>query len=60
MMVTDWAGERSTLTYAQLGAIVLAECGPDACREGYGTVEPAAVGRAAIAYGDVNADGTLN
>lgn len=48
------------MTYAELGRIVLAEAGVDACREGYQTTDPALVGRLALGYGDINPDGTLN
>ena len=46
--------------YATLGEIVLAECGKDACMSGYGTTDPATVGRLALGYGDIEEDGTLN
>lgn len=46
--------------FIAIGKAVLAECGEDACREGYGTTDPEWVGRYALMYGDVNADGTLN
>ncbi len=43
-----------------LGSIMLKEVGEAACREGYGTTDPFWVGRAALDYGDINEDGTLN
>jgi hypothetical protein len=48
------------MTYAKLGRIMLTEAGEDACREGYGTTDPAIVGRLALGYGDINEDGELN
>ena len=47
-------------TYVELGAIMLVEAGADACQAGYGTIDPYFVGRAAVEYGDINMDGTLN
>ena len=46
--------------HTDLGNIVLKEVGADACDIGYGTTDPAEVGWFALAYGDINADGTLN
>ena len=43
-----------------LGNIMLAEAGVQACEEGYGTADPEWVGRYALGYGDINADGTTN
>lgn len=48
------------MTYTELGNIVLQSAGPEACEAGYGTTDPHWVGRYAISYGDINADGTLN
>lgn len=48
------------MTYTQLGNIMLAEAGADACQEAYLTTDPKWVGRYALGYGDINADGTLN
>jgi hypothetical protein len=48
------------MTFTELGRIVLAEAGEQACLEGYGTIEPEWVGRYALQYGDANRDGTLN
>ena len=51
---------RQRLPYAELGAIMLRECGTEACQSGYQTTEPESVGRYALQYGDINPDGTLN
>lgn len=48
------------MTFTQLGNIMLAEVGVEACEAGYGSADPEWVGRSALAYGDINADGTLN
>lgn len=48
------------LTLTELGNIVLAAVGKDACFAGYLTTDPAWVGRYALDYGDINADGSLN
>jgi hypothetical protein len=48
------------VNYAALGRIMLTHAGEDACFDGYGTVDPYWVGRYALEYGDINADGTLN
>lgn len=48
------------LTNEQLGEILIAAVGAEACEEAYGTCDPAFVGIAAIAYGDINPDGELN
>lgn len=47
-------------TYIELGQIMLREAGEDACLSGYETTDPEWVGRLALAYGDINPDGTLN
>lgn len=47
-------------TYEELGKIMLAEAGEEACKKGYDTTDPEVVGRLAIGYGDINEDGTLN
>lgn len=44
----------------ELGNILLAEAGPDACEAGYGTTDPEWVGRYGIEYCDINADGSVN
>ena len=44
----------------RLGNIRLAEAGADECFEAYGVTEPDLIGEAAYAYGDINADGTMN
>ncbi len=54
------AQTKSTLTYVELGNIMLKEAGPEACQSGYQTIDPESVGRQAIAFGDINPDGTLN
>ena len=46
--------------HTDLGNIVLKAVGEDACLNGYGTTDPAKVGWYALAYGDINVDGTLN
>lgn len=48
------------MTFRELGLIMLEEAGEQACQEGYGTIDPEWVGRYALEYGDINADGTLN
>lgn len=48
------------MTALDLGRIVLAEAGEEACLGGYGTTDPEWVGRYALEYGDINIDGTLN
>jgi hypothetical protein len=48
------------MTYAQLGHIMLAEAGAEACQNGYGTTDPEWVGRYALDFGDINVDGTVN
>jgi hypothetical protein len=47
-------------TYLELGNILLAEVGKDACMLGYGTDEPEWIGRYGVQFGDINLDGTLN
>lgn len=47
-------------SYIELGEIMLKKCGADACLKGYGTTDPEWVGRYALAYCDINLDGTLN
>ena len=46
--------------YIELGLILLKEAGEEACRAGYGTIDPEWVGRYGLMYGDINPDGTLN
>lgn len=48
------------MTFEELGRIMLAEAGEEACRSGYQTTDPETVGRLALAFGDINDDGTLN
>lgn len=48
------------MTYEELGKIMLAEAGEEACQAGYETTDPEWVGRYALQYGDINRDGTLN
>ena len=52
------------LTFAQLGKIILEKFGADAIRRGYGFDDPESdldsLGRVAIAWNDINRDGTLN
>lgn len=48
------------MTFEELGRIMLAEAGEDACQSGYQTTDPVEVGRLALAYGDINTDGSLN
>lgn len=47
-------------TLVELGNLMLAEAGESAIINSYETNEPAAVGRIALAYGDINPDGTFN
>lgn len=51
---------RQRITMTELGGIVLAEAGEEACQSGYGTADPELVGRLALQYGDITPDGTLN
>lgn len=48
------------LSFVELGDIMLAEAGEDACERGYQTTDPYEVGWTAVGYGDINGDGTLN
>jgi hypothetical protein len=50
----------ASVNYEQLGIIMLEAVGPADCEAGYGTTDPYYVGRYALGYGDINADGTLN
>lgn len=60
-MLHDIAGNvAGKVSYADLGNIVLTEIGAEECWKAYDCVEPAMVGRMALIYGDINADGTLN
>lgn len=52
--------EITKLNNHQLGCLMLEKAGVDECMKGYGTTNPPDVGRLAIAYGDINQDGTLN
>lgn len=52
--------KRTRLSYVELGNIMLATAGQDACRRGYGTTDPEAVGQYALQYNDINPDGTTN
>lgn len=47
-------------SWEELGKIMLAEAGEEACQSGYQTTDPVEVGRLALEYGDINRDGTLN
>lgn len=49
-----------SLLYADLGWIMVNRVGIELCEAGYGTRDTALIGEAAIAYGDINWDGTLN
>ena len=44
----------------ELGNILLAEAGVEACRSGYATTDPEWVGRYGYGYGDINLDGSVN
>ena len=44
----------------KLGNIMLKEVGEEACLSGYETIDPYFVGMNALAYGDIDEDGTLN
>lgn len=48
------------MAYEELGNIMLAEVGAEACERGYQTTDPYEVGWTAVGYGDINGDGTLN
>lgn len=50
----------ATVNYESLGNIMLDAVGASDCEAGYGTTDPYWVGRYALGYGDINADGTLN
>ncbi|WP_104133054.1 hypothetical protein [Cryobacterium sp. M91] len=59
------SSKKMTITFeshtAKLGATMVAAVGIDACISGYGTsTDPAEIGQAALAYGDINWDGSLN
>lgn len=47
-------------SFVELGEIVLNATSDVTCERAYGTSDPYFVGRAALEYGDINADGTLN
>lgn len=47
-------------TLKELGNIMIAEVGESVCINSYESADPVYVGRMAIAYGDINEDGTLN
>lgn len=47
-------------SFAELGEIMLAEAGAEACQKGYGTTDPEWVGRYALEYCDINPNGELN
>ena len=55
---------KPNLTFAELGKIILEKVGADAIRTGYNITDPEnnldLVGRSAIAWHDINRDGTLN
>jgi hypothetical protein len=44
----------------ELGNIMLAQAGAEACQKGYGTTDPYWVGIHALSFCDINRDGTLN
>jgi hypothetical protein len=48
------------LSYDSLGEIMVQVAGLPMCLAGYGTENITAIGRAALYYGDINADGSLN
>lgn len=48
------------MTLTELGHIMLAEAGAEACQKGYGTTEPELVGYYARQFNDINANGELN
>lgn len=52
--------KKAQVNFIKLGEIMLKEAGEKACQSGYGTTEPEWVGRYALSFGDINADGTLN
>lgn len=51
---------RKRLPYVELGNIMLRRHGAEACERGYHTTDPEEVGRLALAYSDIQPDGTLN
>ena len=51
---------KASLTYVQLGEIMLKKAGAEACQKGYGTIDPEWVGRYALDFKDIGPDGTLN
>lgn len=62
----DWAVPAAEIPVAVdnpstvLGKIMIASIGLDHCTEAYGTASVAAIGQAALAYGDINLDGSCN
>lgn len=56
------ARQRDTKTMEELGRIMLESCGREACALSYkiNADDVAEVGRQALAFGDINKDGTLN
>jgi len=52
--------EAKPKTYVELGQIMLAQAGAEACQKGYGTTDPEFVGRCAVEYCDINLNGVLN
>jgi|VirMetMinimDraft_7_1064189.scaffolds.fasta_scaffold518063_2 hypothetical protein len=48
------------MTFRELGIVMLDMAGAKVCRDVYGTTVPEEVGVNAIAYGDMNRDGTIN
>lgn len=58
--VAEAYAETLPKTATELGYIMIAAAGRDACLAGYLTDDPRTVGRLALQYGDINTDGTLN
>lgn len=48
------------LSFVELGNIMLANSGTEACMKGYQTTDPEWVGRYALQFGDINSNGVLN
>jgi hypothetical protein len=58
--VVEVEGEPAKLSLVELGNVMLREAGAEKCQAGYGTVDPEWVGRYALQFGDIGADGVLN
>jgi hypothetical protein len=56
----EFAVPQKRFTFTDLGNIMLEKAGAEACQSGYGTTDPEWVGRYALEYKDIEADGTLN